>query len=47
VDVENSPEESRVNEKPVLASASMGETPMSPVIAEVGTVEMPLFARIA
>jgi hypothetical protein len=40
------PPESRANEKPVVAPESMGETPMLPVIAEVGSVEMPLFARI-
>jgi hypothetical protein len=46
-DVENSIEESIVKEKPVMAPEAMGETAMSPVISEVGTVEMPLFARMA
>jgi hypothetical protein len=47
VDVENCPELSLVKENPVRAPPSMGETAMSPVITEFGTVEMPLFARIA
>jgi hypothetical protein len=34
-------------EKPVMAVESIGETPMSPMIWEVGTVEIPLFARMA
>jgi hypothetical protein len=39
---------SPVKLKPVMASAAMGETPMSPpVILEAGTVEIPVFARIA
>jgi hypothetical protein len=33
--------------KPVMAVAAMGETPMSPLMMELGTVEMPLFARTA
>jgi hypothetical protein len=47
VDVENCPEESSTKSKPVMAVAAVDETPMSPVIAEVGTVEMPFFARMA
>jgi hypothetical protein len=47
VDLENCVVESKTNEKPVIAVAAMGETPILPVIAEVGTVEMPVFARIA
>jgi hypothetical protein len=46
-DVENCVEESRVKEKPVMAVEAMGETAMSPVISEMGTVEMPVFARMA
>ncbi len=45
--VENCVEESRVKSKPVMAPEAMGETPMLPVTTEVGTVEMPLFARMA
>ena len=33
--------------KPVMKEAAIGLTPMSPVMAEVGTVEMPLLARMA
>jgi hypothetical protein len=29
-----------------MALAAMGETAMSPVITELGTVEMPVFARM-
>ena len=29
-----------------MAAAAIGETAMSPVMAESGTVEMPVFARI-
>ena len=32
--------------KPVIAAAEKGETAMSPVIADCGTVEMPVFVRI-
>jgi hypothetical protein len=46
-DVENCVEESIDKEKPVMAPEAMGETAMLPVIAEFGTVEMPLFARMA
>ncbi len=46
-DVENSPEESNVKVKPVIAPEAMGETAISPVISEMGTVEMPVFARMA
>jgi hypothetical protein len=37
-DVENFPSESKINPKPVMAVAAMGETAMSPVMAEVGTL---------
>jgi hypothetical protein len=30
-----------------MASTTMGETPMSPLISEVVTLEMPLFERMA
>jgi hypothetical protein len=33
-------------EKPVMAVPAIGETAILPVIAESGTVEIPLFARI-
>jgi hypothetical protein len=46
-DVENCVEESNVKEKPVMAPEAMGDTAMSPVISEVGTVEIPVFARMA
>jgi hypothetical protein len=46
-DVENCVEESNVKEKPVMAVDVAGATPMSPVISEVGTVEMPVSARMA
>ncbi len=46
-DVENCVEESRFKSKPVMADAAMGETAMLPLISEVGTVEMPVFARMA
>jgi hypothetical protein len=46
-DVENSPEESIVKEKPVMAPEAMGDTAMSPVISEVWTVVMPVFAMMA
>jgi hypothetical protein len=45
--VEECPEESNAKVKPVIDPESIGETTLSPVIAEVGTVEMPLFARMA
>jgi hypothetical protein len=32
--------------KPVMALAAIGDTAMSPVITELGTVEMPDFARM-
>lgn len=44
-EVENTFVESAVSEKPVMNVAAAGLTPRSPVIAEVGTVEIPLFAR--
>jgi hypothetical protein len=47
VEVENCVEGSIVKIKPVMAPEAMGETAMLPVIAELGTVEMPLFARMA
>jgi hypothetical protein len=37
---------SAISENPVMAAEAMGLTPMSPVMAEVGTVEIPLLARI-
>jgi hypothetical protein len=45
--VENCVEESRVKSKPVMAEEAMGETAMSPVMSEIGTVEIPVFARMA
>jgi hypothetical protein len=33
--------------KPVMAPEAMGETAMSPVKSETGTVEMPVFAMMA
>jgi hypothetical protein len=36
-----------VNEKPVIAVAEIGLTPISPVMAEGGTVEIPAWERIA
>jgi hypothetical protein len=47
VDVENAVDASAVKLKPVIAAAAMGETPMSPVMTELGTVEMPDFERTA
>jgi hypothetical protein len=47
VDVEKSLPRTLVKLKPVMAVASMGETAMSPVMAEAGTVEIPVLARIA
>jgi hypothetical protein len=41
------PPASMVRLKLVKAVAAMGETPMSLVMTESGTVEMPLFERIA
>lgn len=32
--------------KPVMASPAIGETPISPLMTESGTVEMPVFERI-
>jgi hypothetical protein len=46
-DVENCVEESNVKEKPVMAVAAMGDTPMSPVMSRMGTAEMPVFANTA
>jgi hypothetical protein len=46
-EVENCPEASIVKVKPVIAPEAMGETAMSPVMSETGTVEIPVFARIA
>lgn len=40
-------EESIVSENPVMKDAAAGLTPISPVIAEVGTVEMADFASTA
>jgi hypothetical protein len=36
----------RTNENPVMAVESMGLTPISPVTTEIGTVEIPDFAKI-
>jgi hypothetical protein len=38
--------ESRAKPKPVMAVAAIGEMPMLPAIAEAGTLDMPLFARM-
>jgi hypothetical protein len=46
-DVENCVEESNVKVKPVMAPEAMGETAISPVIAELDAVEIPLDARMA
>jgi hypothetical protein len=47
-DVENVFVESALRSKPVTAVAAMGETAMSPVIADVGTVggDVPVLFRI-
>jgi hypothetical protein len=45
-EVENTFVESAVNPNPVMAVAVTGLTPMFPVMADVGTVEMPLLARM-
>src|SRR5438270_14062257 len=47
VDRENTFVESAVSENPVMKVAAAGLTPRLPVTAEVGTVEIALFARIA
>ena len=47
VDVEKVLDESRTRLKPVMAVAAMGLTPMSPVMSDSGTVEMPDLARMA
>ena len=44
--VQNVVELSMDKEKPVIAVAAMGETPMLPVIVELGSVEIPAFVRI-
>ena len=46
IDVENVFEPSMVKLKPVIAVAVMGETAMLPVITELGTVEIPVLARM-
>jgi hypothetical protein len=38
---------SMARSKPVMAAALIGETAMWPVMEESGTVEMPVFARMA
>jgi hypothetical protein len=38
--------ESAINENPVMNVAAAGLTPMFPVMAESGTVDIPLFASI-
>src|SRR5438445_8963358 len=45
-ELENTFVASAVREKPVMNVAAAGLTPMLPVIAEVGTVEMAVFARM-
>jgi hypothetical protein len=45
-DVEYSKPASLIKLKPVRDDAAAGETPISPVILESGTVEMPVFARM-
>jgi hypothetical protein len=47
VDVENVADKSDDKLKPAIVAPVAGETPMSPVMTDVGTVEMPVFARIA
>jgi hypothetical protein len=44
--VENVELASKAKPKPVMAVAAMGETAMLPVMADCGTVEMPVFERI-
>ena len=46
VDVEKVFELSAVSENPVRADPSIGLTPISPVIAEVGIVSIPDFAKM-
>jgi hypothetical protein len=46
VEVENVFVESAIKVNAVMEVAAAGLTPRFPVTAEVGTVEMPLFARI-
>src|SRR4051795_9187334 len=46
-ELENTLVASAVNEKPVMKVAAAGLTPTFPVTAEVGTVEIALFARMA
>jgi hypothetical protein len=46
-EVENTLVESAISENPVIDVAAAGLTPMLPVTAEVGTVEIPLLARMA
>ncbi len=46
-EVENSLEEYNVKVNPVIAPEAMGDTAMPPVISEMATVEMPVFARMA
>jgi len=45
-DVDAVPSSAEANSKPVIAVAAMGETPMSPVMEDGATVEMPALARI-
>jgi hypothetical protein len=45
-EVENTFVESAINENPVMKVAAAGLIPRFPVTAEVGTVDIPLFARI-
>jgi hypothetical protein len=44
--VENVEPESKSKLKPVMPIPPMGETAMLPVMADCGTVEMPVFERI-
>ena len=45
-DVDLVPLVSKVKLKPVIAAAEKGETAMLLVIADCGTMEMPVFVRI-
>jgi hypothetical protein len=47
VEVENTVEESAINENPVMKVPAEGLRPRFPVMAEAGTVEIALLARIA
>ena len=47
MEVESTVPTPAVRSKPVRPPASIGETPMLPVMTEFGTVEMPALERIA